>query len=232
MAGIFYGVGVGPGDPDLLTVKAVKVIEQADIIIVPKSGSTQDSTAFNIAKPHIKPNVELLPMVFPMVGKQHDWTGAWLENREIIGKELDKDKKVVFLTLGDPMFYSTYIYVFRLLKEANYEIHTVPGITAFCGIASHVGFPLVEGDDVLSVLPATTDDEIIEQTMKYSNNLVIMKVSRNTDSLVAKLKENGFAENAVLVSRCGLPDEEIIDNLDEIKDAKVNYLSTILARRN
>lgn len=231
MSGIFYGVGVGPGDSELLTVKAVKVIEQADIIIVPKSGSTQDSTAFNIAKPYIKPETEFLPMVFPMAGKQKDWTDAWVENREIIGKELDKGKKVVFLTLGDPMFYSTYIYVFNLLKEANYEIYTVPGITAFCGIASHVGFPLVEGDDVLSVLPATTDEETIEQTMKYSNNLVIMKVSKNTNALVEKLKENGF-KNAVLVSRCGLPDEEVIHNLDDVTDAKVNYLSTILARRN
>lgn len=230
MSGTFYGIGVGPGDPELLTIKAVKTIEKADVVIVPKSQSTQESTAFTIAKQYIKEDAELLPMVFPMVGKQKDWVDAWQENAQIIAGELEKGKNVIFLTLGDAMFYSTYIYVFKLVKESGYNAVTIPGITAFAAIASGAGFPLVEGDDVLTVLPATADQAVIDKVMDFSNNLVVMKVSHNK-KIIDKLKACGY-DNAVMVSRCGLPDEKIVSDFTDFYDDKLNYLSTILARKN
>lgn len=231
MSGTFYGIGVGPGDPDLLTLKAVKTIEGADVVIVPKSQTTQESTAFVIAKQYIREAAKLLPMVFPMAGKQKDWASAWKENADIIAAELDAGKDVIFLTLGDAMFYSTYIYVFRLIRERGYNAVTIPGITAFAAIASKAGFPLVEGDDVMTVLPATADPEVIDKVMEYSNNLVIMKVSHNKD-VINKLKEKGYGNNSVMISRCGLDDEKIVTDFEDFYDDKLNYLSTILARKN
>ncbi len=230
MAGIFYGIGVGPGDPDLLTVKAVKTINKVDAVIAPKSGEA-GSTALAIARPHLKKDVELVNLVFPMAGKQEDWREAWRENKKVIGGLLQEGKDVAFLTLGDPMFFSTYIYVFRLLQEEGHTIETVSGVPAFCAAAGRAGFPLVEGDEVLSIVPATADQAMIENAMRSFNNLVLMKVSRDTDSLLAMLARHGFSRNAVLVSRCGLPGEDIVHGLPE-GGGKVNYLSTILARRD
>ena len=232
MQGTFYGIGVGPGDPDLLTMKAIEVIHEADVIIAPKSEKKGDSTALTIATPHLKPGAEVLHMVFPMVYQPEALTGAWAENRRVLGELLDAGKNVAFLTLGDPMFYSTYIYVFLLLKDAGYPVKTVPGVPAFCAIASHVGYPLVEGDDVLSIVPATADEKTMEAIMKASNNVVLMKMSRNFDGIVDKLKENGLAENAIMVTKCGLADEQIVTDVTGVAAEDVNYLSTILTRRN
>lgn len=231
MTGIFYGVGVGPGDPELLTVKAINVIREADVIIAPKTEKKEDSTALTIASPYLKENVEILKLVFPMVSSTETLSDAWENNKNIILELLSAGKKVVFLTLGDPMFYSTYIYVFRLLENCGYPIETVPGITAFCAIGSKVGYPLVEGNDILSVIPATIDEDKLDQALERADNVVLMKVYKNSKKIIRKLQRHGLADNAIMISRCGLEDEQV-HNLMDIGDKKINYLSTILARRN
>ena len=225
MAGTFYGIGVGPGDPELLTMKAIKAIEKADVLIAPKTEKKDGSVALSIAKPYLKDDIEIVYQVFPMV-VNFETTDAWQKNKEEILALLQAGKNVVFLTLGDPMFYSTYIYVYRLLaKEKDINIETIPGVPAFCAIGSKLGYPLVEGNDIISVIPATADKETIDKALAVSNNVVMMKVYKN-------YPENDMVDNAVLVSRCGLPDEEIINDLQAQKDKKLNYLSTILTRRS
>lgn len=232
MTGTFYGIGVGPGDPDLLTMKAIKAIEKADVLIAPKTEKKDGSVALSIAKPYLKKDIEIVYQVFPMV-VNFETTDAWQKNKEEILALLEAGKNVVFLTLGDPMFYSTYIYVYRLLaKEENVNIETIPGIPAFCAIGSKLGYPLVEGNDVISVIPATADKATVDKALSVSNNVVMMKVYKNYPEMVDALAENDMIKNAVLVSRCGLPDEEVITDLEAHKDEKLNYLSTILTRRN
>jgi len=145
---------------------------------------------------------------------------------------LHAGKNVAFLTLGDPMFYSTYIYVYRLLEHEDVQIETIPGVPAFCAIGSKLGYPLVEGNDILSVIPATADEEKIRKILAVTDNVVMMKVYKNFANMADILEENGMAKNAVMVSRCGLSDEQRIDDIEAQKNKKVNYLSTILARRN
>lgn len=232
MTGTFYGIGVGPGDPDLLTMKAIKAIEKADVLIAPKTEKKDGSVALSIAKPYLKKDIEIVYQVFPMV-VNFETTDAWQKNKEEILALLEAGKNVVFLTLGDPMFYSTYIYVYRLLaKEKDVNIETIPGIPAFCAIGSKLGYPLVEGNDIISVIPATADKEAVNKALSISNNVVMMKVYKNYPEMVDALADNGMVKNAVLVSRCGLPDEEVITDLEAHKDEKLNYLSTILTRRN
>jgi precorrin-2/cobalt-factor-2 C20-methyltransferase len=232
MSGIFYGVGVGPGDPELLTLKAIHTIQQADVVIAPKTEKKENSVALTIATPYLKAGARVVKLVFPMVSNTEQLTDAWLDNKNIILDLLQQGKKVVFLTLGDPMFYSTYIYVFRLLKDAGYPIETLPGITAFCAIGSKLGYPIVEGDDVLNVIPATMGDEKLEQVFASADNIVLMKVYKNFPQLLEKLKRHGFAKQAVMISRCGLDDEQVVYNLSDLApDHKLNYLSTIIARR-
>lgn len=231
MAGIFYGIGVGPGDPELLTVKAINAIREVDVIIAPKTEKKEDSVALSIARPYLKDDVAIIKQVFPMVVNFEQSPEAWQANKEAILTLLAADKKVAFLTLGDPMFYSTYIYIFRLLENSGYQIETIPGVTAFCAIGSKLGYPLVEGNDILSIIPATADAEKIKSVMAVTDNVVMMKVYKNFPEIVDTLATNHMEANAVMISRCGLPDEKIISDLQAEKHNKVNYLSTILARR-
>ncbi|HWR38184.1 MAG TPA: precorrin-2 C(20)-methyltransferase [Patescibacteria group bacterium] len=231
MAGIFYGVGVGPGDPELLTLKAINAIKDADVIIAPRTEKKEESTALSIARPYVQQKTEILELVFPMVYHSQTLTDAWENNKtEILGL-LNKGKKVVFLTLGDPMLYSTYMYVYRLLEDSGHEIITVPGINAFCAIGSRLGIPLAEGNDVLCIVPATIDEEKLNQAMAVADSLVLMKVYKNFEQVVDKLQQFEMKDNAVMVSKCGLEGEEIIRDFDVVGPSSVNYLSTILTKR-
>lgn len=231
MSGILYGVGVGPGDPELMTLKAIHVIEAADVIIAPKTEKKDDSVALNIAQPYLKPGVKIVKLVFPMVFNQDELSDAWLSNRDTIIQLLQDGKKVVFLTLGDPMFYSTFIYVYNLMKEAGYPIEVIPGITAFCAIASRLGYPLAEGNDVLSIIPATASEDKITQAMENADNVVLMKVYKNLGDVVSSLEQHNLLDNAKMISRCGMPDEVITHDLNGATDKWQNYLSTIISHK-
>lgn len=232
MRGTFYGIGVGPGDPELLTIKAAGILKKVDVIIAPKTEKKEGSVAFNIAKPYLRDDVEIVYQVFPMVRGFADNSGdAWEKNKDEIIALLDAGKNVAFLTLGDAMFYSTYIYVFRLLEKAGIPIETIPGIPAFVAIGSHLNWPIVEGDDVLSIIPATAGPERVREAIRTADNVVIMKVYKNFPDIADTLQECGMIDKAVMVSRCGLPDEERIDDIAARSRQPVNYLSTVLARK-
>ena len=117
------------------------------------------------------------------------------------------------------------------MAGCGHEIETIPGVTAFCAIAAHHGTPVVEGDDVLSVVPATISPEKLDQVLAASDRLVLMKVSRNFNDLRGRLQRHGFAEHALMVSKCGHPDEEVHEDLMEVQPQEVTYLSTILTRK-
>lgn len=232
MTGVFYGVGVGPGDPELLTLKAKNVIAAADVIIAPKTEKKEDSTALTIAQPFLKETAQIVKMVFPMVFHSETLSDAWESNKKAILDLLAAGKKVVFLTLGDPMFYSTYIYVFRLLENCGYPIETIPGVPAFCAIGSKLGYPLAEGNDIISVVPATIAAEKLDRVLEMSDNVVLMKVYKNCKQVVEQLERHGLADHAVMISRCGLADEQVVRDIKGLGDQEINYLTTILARRN
>jgi len=232
MAGIFYGVGVGPGDPELLTLKAINAIKTADVIIAPRTEKKDESTAMSIARPYIQEASEVLELVFPMNYNVQALSDAWVNNKKTILALLDAGKKVVFLTLGDPMLYSTYMYVQRLLEDSGHEIINIPGVNSFSAIGNRLGMALAEGGDILSIVPATIDDERLERVLAVSDNVVLMKVYKNFNEIVEKLHKHGMVENAVMVSKCGLEGEEIIYDLAANGGKKVNYLSTILTKRS
>ena len=232
MRGTFYGIGVGPGDPELLTVKAIKAIEAADVLIAPKTEKKDGSVALEIARPYLKKDIEIVYQVFPMVKDFAEDTGAWEANKAEILALLNAGKNVAFLTLGDPMFYSTYIYVFRLLEHEDVDIVTIPGIPAFAAIGSRVGRPIVEGNDILAIIPGTADAQRLEEVMAVASSAVVMKVYHNSAEIIDLLRRNHMAKDAVLVSRAGLDGERIIYDLEAHADEKLNYLSTILTRRS
>ncbi len=232
MQGKVFGIGVGPGDPELLTVKAVEAIKRADVIIAPRTEKKEGSVALNIAKRYIGEATEIVYQVYPMVTGFAADTSAWDKNKAEIMDMLAQGKQVVFLTLGDPMFYSTYIYIYNRLKAAGADITTIPGIPAFCAIASQLGRASVEGDEVLSIIPATVSEEKMKKALSACDKAVIMKVYKNFSQVVDNLETASMLKEAMLVSRCGLTDEEIITDVGENREKKLNYLSTILTKKD
>jgi precorrin-2/cobalt-factor-2 C20-methyltransferase len=229
--GIFYGIGVGPGDPELLTVKAINAIKNSEVIIAPKTEKKSDSLALTIAKPYLRSDVQIVYQTFPMVKDFETSPEVFEDNVTEILSYLRDGKTVGFLTLGDPMFFSTYIYIFKLLRKSGVTIETVAGVPAFLAIAAKIGYPVAYGNEILSIIPATTDNERISNALKNSDDAVLMKVYKNFGEVAEILDNENLSENAMLVSRCGLKDEKIISDLNANKNEKLNYLSTILTRR-
>ena len=231
-SGTFYGIGVGPGDPELLTVKAINALRTIDVLIAPKTEKKSDSVALSIAQPYLKASVEIIYQTFPMVKDFAEETEVFEANTDDILHELRSGRNVGFATLGDPMFYSTYIYIFRLLKPCGVKIVTIPGVPAFLAIAAQIGRPLAYGNDILTIIPATADVEAINTALDHAGATVLMKVYKNFPEVVDALQARGMIDEAVLVSRCGLDDEKIITDIAAHKQEHLNYLSTILTRRN
>ena len=231
ITGTFYGIGVGPGDPELLTVKAINALKKIDVLIAPKTEKKSDSVALSIAQPYLKSSVEIVYQTFPMVRDFAEETEIFEANKEEILEHLRGGQNVGFATLGDPMFYSTYIYIFRLLKSCGVEIVTIPGVPAFLAIAAQIGRPIVFGNDILTIIPATAELDAIKNSLARADSTVLMKVYKNFPEVVDALKAHGMIEDAVLVSRCGLDDEKTITDVAAHKDEHLNYLSTIITRR-
>ncbi|MCX6089251.1 MAG: precorrin-2 C(20)-methyltransferase [Candidatus Atribacteria bacterium] len=217
-----YGVGVGPGDPELITIKAVKTLEQVDLVIAP-SGSGE-SIAFKIARPYIRG--EVLPLEFPMTRNQSVIESKWSENVKKIKGYLQKGKDIAFITLGDPMIYSTYIYL--LERMAGFEVVTIPGITSYSAAAARLNMPIAWGNMPFVVTPAD-DNETMEKILDAFESIVLVKVSGNYDDTLSLLKVKGF--KAVLVMKSGHDDEEMSFDLEKYRNKKIDYLSLIIGRK-
>ncbi|WP_409069524.1 cobalt-factor II C(20)-methyltransferase [Clostridium sp. FAM 1755] len=218
--GTLYGIGVGPGNEDLLTIRAVKILESCDVVIAPTAREDGESIALNTAKNFINTKAEIHLKYFPMKKEKES---EIYENYRFMEKLLSEGKNVVFLTIGDPFVYSTYIYLLEYMKNHNLNIETVPGITSFCAAASLVGQTLVIGEEPLLILPGNRLDSIRDE--KY---LVIMKYYKNVEQVLDKLEENGF--KYVCVKRAYREGQEILRTREEIINSK-DYMSIILASK-
>ncbi|WP_425446721.1 precorrin-2 C(20)-methyltransferase [Dethiothermospora halolimnae] len=230
MKGKFYGIGVGPGDPELITIKAVNTLKKVDMVICPEAKKEKGSIAFNIGKNYLKEDMEILYLTFPMTHDDKVLEKKWKENSKIILKHLNKGKHIAFLTIGDPMVYSTYMYLLPYLKEENVDIETIPGITSFCAVASRTNTPLASKGETLCILPLMKDSKKLDTVLDECDNIVVMKPSHDSKLLAKKLVEKGYQDNFILVSKCGTEEEEIITDIERLKNDKIHYLSTSIIK--
>lgn len=234
MKGTFYGLGVGPGDPDLLTVKAYKILQGADVIITPTKKMGKPSIAYKIVESHIAPMTEVVEMSFPMISlseERETLKKQWKENADAIEEYLNAGKSVVFLTLGDPMVFSTYSYVMEFLLDREIEVVTLSGIPSFCNLAAQINVPLTQGEESLGVVAMTQPIEEIRQILDAHKNVVIMKVSANNAVLAEELIARGLENAFVLVSNIGMENQTIIRDIEVLK-GKIPYLSTVLIKKD
>ncbi len=229
MAGIFYGIGVGPGDPKLLTLKAVETIQSVDVLICPEGKKDKGSVALEIVKDYVNQDIELLNLTFPMVYKEGKLKEGWERNTKIIYEKLMEEKNVAFITLGDPMLYSTYLYILPEIQKKGIQVETIPGIPAFCAVASSSNTPLAMGEETLTIYPLRKNGDYVDKLIDSFDNLVIMKPSGQAQQLAETLEKRGLEENFVLVSKCGTDEEEIVEDIHRVKKG-IPYLSTMIIK--
>ncbi len=230
--GKLYGVGDGPGDPELLTVKAVRVIKEADIIFTAASSKNSYSLAVEIASPYISKDAVIKQLGFPMTKNEQEVEKAWIANAKDIAAQLKAGKTVVFLTLGDSITYSTFGYILKKMKCVMPEavIETVPGITSFHAASARLNRIIVEGEESLLITSGAFGGENLKH-LKGIENVAIVKVYKNVKDINAALKENNMFEKSVAVTKCGRKDEQIFENLEELEQRAPDYWTLVLGSR-
>lgn len=230
--GDFYGVGLGPGDPELLTLKAARIIKDADCIFVPKAGSKDESMALEIVK-DITKGKRIIENVFPMTKESSLLKEAWSKVTEEIKKELELGNDVAFLTIGDPLTYSTYIYLLKYIKDIlpDDRIHTVPGITSYNAAASMANLPLLESDKKLAVVPVADDVESLRPILESFDTVVLMKVAKKLDMVIEMLEEMGLANTSLFASDVGWSNAVITQDITSLKGSGKGYMSVIIVKK-
>ena len=231
--GVLYGIGVGPGDPDLITVKAVRILGEVDVIFAASSTKNRHSQAVNIARDHIPASTEVRLLSFPMCSDPEELSSARRANaREIIGV-LRSGKHVAFLTLGDPLTYSTFGYVLKYVKEMapELEVVSVPGITSYQAAAARVNQPLVEGNESLLVMSGVAGGDIYRGMSPVPENLVFLKAYRSAGDIARALEEGGRTKGSIAISNCGLDGEEVVSDIGRFKETPPGYWTLIISKK-
>lgn len=231
--GKLYGIGIGPGDPGLVTLRAADVLNKVDTIFVPKSTDDSKSCARSIVEKVILRPKKIIELVFLMTKDKRRLKEYWLSAARQIAEELENSRTAAFVTIGDPFIYSTYIYLLETIRK-NYpdvKLETIPGISAFSAAASLSGLPLVSGNERLAVLAVTKDLKGLRQALAGFDTVVLMKVGSKLDKVICLLKELKLTKKSTLISHAGQPNERIVRDLSSLNDKKMGYLSVIIVKK-
>lgn len=233
MKGKFYGIGVGPGSPDLLTLRAVKVLQSVDVICVPRSSAENEVIALKVASEHIPAGTEILEIHTPMTRDKEVLEAQWQKGAAAIAACLNAGKQVAFITIGDAMLFSTYTYLMKRVQELapDAEVESIPGVTSFAAAAAHINVALAEGNEKLAIIPAVDDPEQLKPVLDQFPNAVLMKVAGKYDEIVAILQEKGLADKAVFVSKLGYPEQFVTYDVASLCGQKRDYLSLMLVKQ-
>ena len=227
-------VGAGPGDPELITVKGQRLLKEADIVLAPVGERSDRSIAADIVASLLDSNRQKVVNVScPMRIDEEGRAGRWSQIAADIATQVRDGKKVAFVTLGDPMFYSTFLYLYRELQNdfPDVPVSIVPGISSVYAAASLAGLPLGLVDETFSVVPATAPEADIEAALDRPGTVVLLKVYRAFERLRSLLQRLDLEKNAVYVRRIGLEGEKVIRDLNQVKTEDLDYMSLILVRQ-
>lgn len=234
MLGTLYGIGVGPGDPELLTLKAVNVLKRVAHVFAAASSKNDYSLARAIVAEHLPEGTPVDQLAFPMTFNPDHLENAWQANCEQVVEILSQGKNVAFLTLGDPLTFSTFIYLMRKIKGKlpDVQVTTVPGVTSFQAAAACAGLPLAEGEEVMTIISGAKGGTRLKEVVEFSDNVVLMKAYKQFPQILAQIKEAGLEDRCCFISRCGL-DGEIIERDYEkmLQMQQPNYLSLMIVKK-
>ncbi|KON88084.1 precorrin-2 C20-methyltransferase [Sporosarcina globispora] len=231
--GTLYGLGVGPGDPELITVKAFRKLQESPVIAYPKKLRGSKSYAHRIVDMYINPEEkEMLGLVFPMTKDEATLHAEWTKSAEAIYSFLSQGKDVAFVTEGDPMLFSTFIHLMKLMKTLHPDvpIETVAGISSFNGSVNRLGIALADGDDHVAMIPATENMEEMRRVIESHDAIVFIKVAKVLDDMLDLLEEMNLLDKTHVVTKV-TSDEEVIWDVQELRGTELNYLSCMVVRK-
>ncbi|MCI8270092.1 MAG: precorrin-2 C(20)-methyltransferase [Lachnospiraceae bacterium] len=225
MSGTLYGVGVGPGDPRLMTLLAIETIESCPVIAVPGE-NREHAVSYRIARGAVAGLEKkiCLNLSTPMTKDPGILAKSYELAAGRIIEELKQNRDVAYLTLGDPTIYSTYIYIHRLVKAQGYSAEIINGIPSFCAVAARMGESLADRSEQLHIIPSSYD---IEEALDYPGSKVFMKAGSKLSRVKQTLQEKDMT--AVMVENCGFSDEHIYDVISSMPE-KASYYTTVLVK--
>ncbi len=223
-----YGIGVGPGDPELMTLKAVKVLEKVDTLFAPNSGAGA-GIALDIVKKAVDKDFNVVELYFPMTKDKKRLEEHWDRASKVVEDALKESGEGAFITIGDPLFYSTFSYLMMRVVRQGIEVEIIPGVTSISACSASSRIPLVAGNEKLAVIPAAYGLKNLEHIAEEFDTVVLMKVSRSYTKIVNKIKELGLEDRAIFVSRCGSSAFRA-EKLDDMLEEDIDYLSMIIIR--
>ena len=233
-----FCVGCGPGDPELLTVKAVNTIKNAEIIFAPTAREGKPSIALSVVERYVDKFAKKVDLVFPMVKDRESLKDYWKRNADKIADAVRTQKRVIYLTVGDPALYST-IYIHRELQKnhSDIEIDIVPGIASMFAFAAQAKMSLAEGDETLAIVPACYDLDRVKQTANSCDTVIFLKDGRYFDNVIEMLADVGFADDSMIgiaqdVSVTGeIMKMSKLSDLRGIKGNTEKYFSIMVAKK-
>lgn len=231
--GKLYGIGVGPGDPELISLKAVKVLNRVSVVYSAYSTKNSYSLAKEIVSPHIRDDVPVVRLDFPMTRDKTRLEEAWAENAKRIMATLKQGDDAAFITLGDPMIYSTFGYIMRAVKrlEPEAEIVVIPGISSYQAAAAATGRVLAEAEGSFTIISGAMGAERLKHALATSDTVIMLKVYKQYREILETLEQMDLIENSVLISKCGLSDEKIVEDLSTLDGFAPPYLSLLIIKK-
>lgn len=227
--GTLYGIGVGPGDPDLLTIKAAKVLSGVEAVFAASSTKNDYSRSLDIVKEYIGPKTEIIRLGFPMTRDQQKLDAAWRDNARNVAERLQTGADCACVTLGDPLIYSTFGYLLQTLPALlpNLQVEIIPGITSFQAAAAASHTQLCESGESMILLSGVADPDQLQKQLQLAENAVILKCYKGFENIRNVLDQSGQTKRAVFVSKLGHEDAAIVRNFNAVRETP-HYLSLLL----
>ena len=202
MFGTLFGIGVGPGAPDLLTLRAVKALKEVNVVLGATRLGNEESCALNIAKPYLQPEAQIVQLDFPMTKDQEKLAKAWQDNGQITFDFLKSGLNVAFLTLGDPLIYSTFIYILRAVRKLSSDIpiKIIPGITSFQAACAKMEISLCEQNENMHLISGINSQQVLEEELAQADTAIILKAYRNFATIKKALENCGLSQNCLQAS--------------------------------
>ncbi len=230
--GKLYGVGVGPGAPDLITLRALERLQKADCIAIPRRDAFTPSVAWRIVEPNLReiPGQDRFFLDFPMSKNSELLKPAWVIALEEIWKRLKQGKNVAFITEGDPFVYSTFIYLFQHARKSwpEVQIEVVPAVSSISAVPVSAGLPVADGREKIAVLPASYGLDDLRPILRMFDTILLMKVSSVMPQIIEALEAEGLLDSAVYVSKATTQQQKIIQDVGKIKNDQCDYFSMVV----
>lgn len=234
--GILYGIGVGPGDPEMITLQAIGRLRRLDTVFASKKVGVEESIAYTVAEKYLPASARVIFLEFQATYDREAFDAMWAENAKKILDVIRAGSDCGYITVGDPSLYSTFSHLIRnlLKQEPAVRVEVIPGVSSVTAAANFLNVPLTIDGETLTLIPsAQIDVERLHELIRLSDNLVFMKIPSDAQALIKSLEEEGLLHHAIWVQKCCLPDQRVVKELGKevIEKDQERYLSLMIVKK-